>query len=162
MSFCSSCHVFNSCHFGRGGPRDSPCHSTVRSADCRSQNCGRRSSYQGQVFLLANSGPCSSPRILDPNKECEPYFHPPIVNALASFPPIWQSATILPGDTNAQAKWDSIKANVPNISPKVSKICRDDPFDSHSSGYFARELRQRKLRNRRPRLLVDSFEMCNT
>ncbi|KAF8656450.1 hypothetical protein AX16_002535 [Volvariella volvacea WC 439] len=38
---------------------------------------------------------------------------------LESFPTIWQPAVILSNDTNAQAKWDQIKGNVPtNISVK--------------------------------------------
>ncbi|KAH9475005.1 Chitin deacetylase [Psilocybe cubensis] len=56
--------------------------------------------------------------IKDPNKECEPYLYQPIADALASFPPIWGPATILPEDGNALAKWASIKANVPDIPPK--------------------------------------------
>lgn len=32
---------------------------------------------------------------------------------------MWEAATILPGDTNAEAKWAAIQPNVPDISPKV-------------------------------------------
>ncbi|KAF8968143.1 carbohydrate esterase family 4 protein [Flammula alnicola] len=55
---------------------------------------------------------------IDPNAECVPYGYPPITNALASFPPIWQPATIVQGDTAAMAKWSAIQPNVPNIPPK--------------------------------------------
>ncbi|KAG2002341.1 chitin deacetylase [Coprinopsis cinerea AmutBmut pab1-1] len=56
--------------------------------------------------------------IADPIHECTPYYYPPVDSRLSSFPPIWEPAFILPGDTNAEAKWDSIAASVPNISVK--------------------------------------------
>lgn len=59
------------------------------------------------------------PPFPDPTKDCEPYYYPDIANALASFPPIWELATILPGDDVALQKWQSIQANVPNTPPKV-------------------------------------------
>ncbi|KAF8180829.1 carbohydrate esterase family 4 protein, partial [Pholiota molesta] len=51
-------------------------------------------------------------------KECEAYYHAPVANALASFPPIWGPATLLEGDANAQAKWAAIQPHVPDIQPK--------------------------------------------
>ncbi|KDR66886.1 hypothetical protein GALMADRAFT_161844 [Galerina marginata CBS 339.88] len=53
-----------------------------------------------------------------PKKECEPYNFQPVTDALASFPIIWQPATIVPEDSNAQAKWAAIQPSVPNIPPK--------------------------------------------
>lgn len=35
-----------------------------------------------------------------------------------NFPPIWQPATLLPGDTAGQALWAKISGNIPNIPPK--------------------------------------------
>jgi len=41
-------------------------------------------------------------------------------NHISSFPPIWEAASILPNDTVAQAKWNSISGSVPtNISVKT-------------------------------------------
>ncbi|PPR00737.1 hypothetical protein CVT24_000943 [Panaeolus cyanescens] len=51
-------------------------------------------------------------------KECSAYYYAPVGNAVASFPTIWQPATIMPSDTNAQAKWESIKQYIPDIAPK--------------------------------------------
>ncbi|KII90446.1 carbohydrate esterase family 4 protein [Plicaturopsis crispa FD-325 SS-3] len=57
--------------------------------------------------------------ITDPNSECTPYYYAPSATKLASFPPIWQPATILANDTTAQAKWNSISGSIPtNISVK--------------------------------------------
>ncbi|KAF9475036.1 glycoside hydrolase/deacetylase [Pholiota conissans] len=50
--------------------------------------------------------------------ECDVYYYEPVANALASFPNIWDQATILSEDTNALAKWASIQPNVPDISTK--------------------------------------------
>lgn len=42
------------------------------------------------------------------------------MNQLSAFPSIWEAASILSDDSAAQAKWDSISANIPsNISVKV-------------------------------------------
>ncbi|KAJ2919081.1 hypothetical protein MD484_g1302, partial [Candolleomyces efflorescens] len=50
--------------------------------------------------------------------ECTPYYYAPVNSRLSSFPTIWQPASILHGDINAEAKWDSIKRTVPDIPPK--------------------------------------------
>ncbi|GAW02877.1 carbohydrate esterase family 4 protein [Lentinula edodes] len=70
--------------------------------------------------------------ITDPNEECSPYSYPPVVNQLSAFPSIWEAASILSDDSAAQAKWDSISANIPsNISvktqPPASNYSSDDP-----------------------------------
>jgi hypothetical protein len=58
-------------------------------------------------------------QITDGNLECQPYGYPPVSSVLASFPPIWQPATILPNDGPALAKWTAISPAVPtNISVK--------------------------------------------
>lgn len=60
--------------------------------------------------------------ISDPAAECTVYGYQPVTNALASFPPIWKNASILPTDTTAAAKWASIQGSVPNIAPKNISI----------------------------------------
>lgn len=56
----------------------------------------------------------------DADAECAPYYYTPVAIKLSSFPIIWQPAQILPGDMNAQSKWDSTAFSVPNnISIKV-------------------------------------------
>lgn len=57
-------------------------------------------------------------QIKDPNVECSAYSYPPVSSRISSFPPIWQIASILPSDTNAQSKWAGIQPNVPNIPTK--------------------------------------------
>jgi hypothetical protein len=56
----------------------------------------------------------------DPNLECTAYYYQPVSAAIAAneFPPIWTVATIVSSDTNAQAKYQSIQSQIPNIQPK--------------------------------------------
>ncbi|KAK7461299.1 hypothetical protein VKT23_008478 [Stygiomarasmius scandens] len=61
--------------------------------------------------------------IQDPAQECSPYFYAPVSAALSSFPPIWQPATIVAGDTVAMDKWKEIEGSIPgNISVKHGAI----------------------------------------
>ncbi|KAJ8595104.1 carbohydrate esterase family 4 protein [Rhizopogon salebrosus TDB-379] len=57
-------------------------------------------------------------QITDPNEECTPYSYPPVASAVSQYPANWQPATIVNGDTNAQAKYESIQSQIPNIQPK--------------------------------------------
>ncbi|KAJ3574388.1 hypothetical protein NP233_g1798 [Leucocoprinus birnbaumii] len=59
-------------------------------------------------------------QITDPNQECSPYYYAPVSLHTSSFPTIWQPASILPNDSAAQALWQSIQPNIPNIQPKPS------------------------------------------
>ncbi|KAJ7315045.1 carbohydrate esterase family 4 protein [Mycena albidolilacea] len=57
--------------------------------------------------------------LLDPTAECAPYNYAPVTNALSAFPAAGTPVTgILAGDTAAQSKFDSFKANIPNIAPR--------------------------------------------
>ncbi|KAF8546037.1 hypothetical protein OG21DRAFT_1264723, partial [Imleria badia] len=58
-------------------------------------------------------------QITDPTTECTPYYYAPVSEAIAAgkFPPIWTPATIVQGDTNALAKYQSIQSQIPNIPP---------------------------------------------
>lgn len=58
-------------------------------------------------------------RFVDPKVECSPYSYPLLSAQRTSFPESWKVAKILPGDTAAQDRWNSIVPNVPNIPPKV-------------------------------------------
>lgn len=61
----------------------------------------------------------SEAAIIDPTAECTYYTYDPVVAANASFPEIWQPATLLPTDTEGNAVWNRIKPSVPtNISVK--------------------------------------------
>ncbi|KAJ7075245.1 carbohydrate esterase family 4 protein [Mycena belliarum] len=54
-----------------------------------------------------------------PTLECAPYSYPPVVAALASFPPIWTPVTSVPAnDTEGRAKFLAMNASIPNITPK--------------------------------------------
>ncbi|KAH7907461.1 carbohydrate esterase family 4 protein [Hygrophoropsis aurantiaca] len=57
-------------------------------------------------------------QITDPNQECSPYYYASVSNALGNFPAIWQPATIVASDSAAQAKYQSIIGQIPNIQPK--------------------------------------------
>ncbi|KAG6336206.1 hypothetical protein ID866_2883 [Astraeus odoratus] len=54
----------------------------------------------------------------DPNLECTPYYYPPVGDAKSNFPRTWTLATLVPGDTEAQSKFQSIQGQIPNIAPK--------------------------------------------
>lgn len=58
-------------------------------------------------------------QISNPAEECIPYYYAPVGQAVAAkkFPPVWTVATIVSGDTNAQAKYQSIQSQIPNITP---------------------------------------------
>ncbi|KAF5346815.1 hypothetical protein D9757_013492 [Collybiopsis confluens] len=67
--------------------------------------------------------------ITDPTAECQPYDYPPVSSQTKAFPGNWVKATILAGDTAAQAKWNSISGSIPtNISVKTQP-----PPSSYSS-----------------------------
>ncbi|KAH7926539.1 carbohydrate esterase family 4 protein [Leucogyrophana mollusca] len=57
-------------------------------------------------------------QISDPNQECAPYYYAPVNAALANYPAIWQPATIVASDTAAQAKYQGMLSQIPNIQPK--------------------------------------------
>ncbi|KAF5371628.1 hypothetical protein D9758_003595 [Tetrapyrgos nigripes] len=73
---------------------------------------------------------------LDPNAECAGYYYAPVSNALSQFPAPAAQAHMVPGDTEAQDKFNSIKDLIPNIAPKgtpegdfssVASYPSDDP-----------------------------------
>ncbi|KAH7910673.1 carbohydrate esterase family 4 protein [Hygrophoropsis aurantiaca] len=56
--------------------------------------------------------------ITDQTAECQPYDYPPVDAAIGNFPVNWATATILPNDIAAAAKYQSIVGLIPNIAPK--------------------------------------------
>ncbi|KAF7373054.1 Carbohydrate esterase family 4 protein [Mycena sanguinolenta] len=57
--------------------------------------------------------------LTDPTAECAYFPYAPVDNAVSSFPPTATPvAAIMSGDTAGQAKFDAMKANIPNIAPK--------------------------------------------
>ncbi|KAG9312594.1 carbohydrate esterase family 4 protein [Chiua virens] len=58
-------------------------------------------------------------QITNTTQECIPYYYAPVGQAVSAgkFPPVWTPATIIANDTNAQAKYQSIQSQIPNISP---------------------------------------------
>lgn len=80
--------------------------------------------------LEFNDNPITDPSVLDcsdPDAACTAYRYAPVTEALGSFPTVWQPASILSGDNNAQAKWESIRAGVPDIPPKVWTLLKIHP-----------------------------------
>ena len=58
-------------------------------------------------------------RLLATTTECVPYEEDLVESNLSSFPPIWEKASIIDGDRDAQATFAAIKGNIPDISVKV-------------------------------------------
>lgn len=67
--------------------------------------------------------------ITDAKAECAPYDYPPLDAQRTAFPPPSKAADILPNDTTAQSRWQSIVSSVPNIPPKPA------PGSSGSGGF---------------------------
>lgn len=55
-------------------------------------------------------------------QQCTPYSYPAVANVQASYPTIWETATIPTADTEARALFERIEgelnAKLPNASPK--------------------------------------------
>ncbi|WRT69346.1 uncharacterized protein IL334_006330 [Kwoniella shivajii] len=64
----------------------------------------------------------SAAQSTDPSTECVAYSYQPVTDIKSSFPTIWQTATLVSGDTEASDLFASINATVnsklPTISPK--------------------------------------------
>ena len=57
--------------------------------------------------------------VVDPAKECTPYYYAPSGQFINNFPPVWTPAKLLANDSEGLAKWASIKSSIPtNIQPK--------------------------------------------
>ncbi|KAJ3512592.1 hypothetical protein NLJ89_g3430 [Agrocybe chaxingu] len=92
--------------------------STVRVVEAQ-DSTPDRTSAAGEASIKIDLTPFPPSSLnLDPDQECEAYRYQPVADALASFPSIWQQASLLPGDDNAAAKWAAIQPNVPDIAPK--------------------------------------------
>ena len=78
-----------------------------------------RARLRSPVRPLPHSNRFVSITPLDPNQECTKYTYSPVAKAFAAgqFPPVWTVANIIPGDTNALAKYQSIQSQIPNIPP---------------------------------------------
>ena len=70
----------------------------------------------------------------DTTYECTPYTYAPVSSIESSYPAIWETANILPGDTTAQAIFATINASVsaqfPNDLPKGECLVPDIPYSS--------------------------------
>ncbi|KAN0137536.1 glycoside hydrolase/deacetylase [Lactarius tabidus] len=61
----------------------------------------------------------SEAQISDPNLECTVYSYAPVAQVISTqFPPIWQPASVLASDSQAQSMWANISGSIPNIAPK--------------------------------------------
>ncbi|KAF5391326.1 hypothetical protein D9757_002063 [Collybiopsis confluens] len=59
---------------------------------------------------------------VDPKLECTPYIYPAVANQMSAFPPIGSRASILPNDSTALDKWNSISGSIPTgIGIKVGR-----------------------------------------
>ncbi|KAF8995539.1 carbohydrate esterase family 4 protein [Cyathus striatus] len=63
---------------------------------------------------------------------CSTDDYQPVTSALNSFPPLWSPATILPNDTAARSRWDSISNNIPTNIPLKGTANGDYENDAQS------------------------------
>lgn len=77
------------------------------------------------VSAQAPTSEASEAAINDPTTECTYYTYAPVAAANASFPEIWQPATLLASDTEGNAYWNSIKASVPTNIPVKGTMAGD-------------------------------------
>jgi peptidoglycan/xylan/chitin deacetylase (PgdA/CDA1 family) len=70
--------------------------------------------------------------IADPNAECAAYSYAPVISQLANFPTT-RPAIILPSDTVALAKWNSIQASIPTNIPVKGNV--DGDFSTFTPTY---------------------------
>lgn len=54
----------------------------------------------------------------DPVAECTPYFYPPQDQYINNFPTVWETAKLLPDDSEGHAMWSRIQGSIPDIPPK--------------------------------------------
>ncbi|KAJ6562532.1 hypothetical protein B0H19DRAFT_1144879 [Mycena capillaripes] len=74
--------------------------------------------------------------ITDPTAECVPYTIALLQNAASSLPPIGQRpvAGVLANDAAGQAKWNAMKANIPNIPPTgTAGVFANNSLSSYSA-----------------------------
>ncbi|KAJ3746368.1 putative chitin deacetylase [Lentinula detonsa] len=70
------------------------------------------------VYARTATSEADEAQITDPVEECTAYYYAPVTDALDGFPTIWQPATIVSNDTEAQNIWANISQSVPtNIFP---------------------------------------------
>lgn len=72
-----------------------------------------------QATPRPNNAPAPSPQSEDNAEHCKPYSAPIVQEIVSNFPPIWEPASIVEGDTTARNKFDEIKQVLPSyIKPK--------------------------------------------
>ncbi|KAF9262779.1 glycoside hydrolase/deacetylase [Marasmius fiardii PR-910] len=59
--------------------------------------------------------------LTNPADQCKYYDYPPVSTQIANFPAIWKTATILPSDSAARAKFNEISAGIPKLPLKGLK-----------------------------------------
>ncbi|EJT97057.1 carbohydrate esterase family 4 protein [Dacryopinax primogenitus] len=59
----------------------------------------------------------SDPNSIDLNDECTPYSYQPVLDVEKNYPPIWDTATLIPGDQAAASLFASINASVNSLLP---------------------------------------------
>ncbi|KAJ3709880.1 putative chitin deacetylase [Lentinula guzmanii] len=70
------------------------------------------------VYARTATSEADEAQITDPVEEFTSYYYAPVTDALDGFPTIWQPATIVSNDTEAQNIWANISQSVPtNIFP---------------------------------------------
>lgn len=99
-------------------------HSAFAHTGCGGVPIGRRNTG-GEVIQFRKRQVMDEPSAassVDTTYECTPYTYAPVSSIESSYPAIWETANILPGDTTAQAIFATINASVsaqfPNDLPK--------------------------------------------
>ncbi|WWC93160.1 uncharacterized protein L201_008128 [Kwoniella dendrophila CBS 6074] len=79
----------------------------------------------------------SAAQSTDPSTECTAYSYAPVTNMKSSFPTIWQTATLVAGDTEAASLFATINATVNSEVPNIKPKGNGHAGDFSNSGYTA-------------------------
>lgn len=83
-----------------------------------------REHAQGMSKRQAPLSLAAQRQMLDPAQECTAYYYADVATQLAEFPPIWNIAQLVPGDTEAQNAYNAIVSDpaFPNLPPKGTPL----------------------------------------
>lgn len=126
VALCTATTAFG--HLGRGVPHDLNARSKVphdlykRHRDAGTHpGFARRASSAAPSVSVARTDEASEAKISNQATECTAYSLPEVAAIKAEFPTVWENATIVQGDTEAQSVWAEIQKSgiIPKgISPK--------------------------------------------
>jgi hypothetical protein len=72
-----------------------------------------------QTPSTTSSTPGYNPNEMDPTVQCTGYSYKPVVENLSKFPPVWDTAQLVPGDQVAAGLYAKALADVQSLTPNV-------------------------------------------